>query len=162
MNDKIIIYTDGSCDKNPGGNGGFSSIIFIDENPIFLTGYESNTTNQRMEMKAVIQSLAYIDSIIDKNKEIVICSDSAYVCNCILQGWYKNWYRNDWINSKGEKVANQDLWEEMLKYVLQYPNIKFIKVKGHSDNIFNNKCDEMAKDVVSFKKLIDTSINSKR
>lgn len=160
MNENIIIYTDGSCDVNPCGNGGFSSIVFIDEKPIFLVGYEKNTTNQQMELKAAIQGLQYASSVQMLVKNVVLCTDSAYVCNCINQKWYKTWMTNGWKTSKGEPVANKKLWEELLSYIDSFDSMKFVKVKGHSDNIFNNKCDEMAKDIISFKKKIDYAIKS--
>lgn len=159
MDNRVLIYTDGSCDINPGGNGGFSSIIFIDENPIFLSGCDSNTTNQRMEMRAVIQAFEYLYSLIEKDKEIILFTDSAYVCNCFIQKWYKNWIKNGWKTSTGSDVQNQDLWKKMLVYTDHFINLKFCKVKGHADNIFNNKCDEMAKSIVSFKKEINKKIN---
>ena len=160
MSNKVIIYTDGSCDKNPGGNGGFSSIIVIDEKPVFIAGYEPKTTNQRAEMMAVIQALRYVQSI-SHFDEVVICTDSAYVSNCFINGWYKKWMKNGWKTIQGENVLNQDLWKILIDLINIHEQVKFIKVKGHSDNIFNNKCDEMAKDIVSFKKIVDNQIKKR-
>lgn len=157
---EVLIYTDGSCDKNPGGNGGFSSIIFIDEKPIFIAGYEPKFTNQRAEMMAVIQALSYLTQFTDIPR-VTICTDSAYVANCFINGWYKKWMKNGWKNSQGEDVLNQDLWRRLLSLIDDYEEVKFIKVKGHADNIFNNKCDMMAKDIVSFKKIIDNEIRKR-
>ena len=147
---KVIIYTDGSCDVNPGGNGGYAAIIFDNNKPIKLSGYEPNTTNQRMEMLAVISSLNYFK----EKKSITLFTDSAYVCNGYNQKWYNNWKRNGWKNSKGEDVANKDLWLRIIEAV-EFHDVKMIHVKGHADNIFNNECDIMAKDIVSFYKKID-------
>lgn len=145
----IIIYTDGSCDKNPGGNGGYAAIIFENQNPIKISGYEPNTTNQRMEMKAVISALNYYN----ERKKIILFTDSAYVCNCYNQKWYNNWIKNGWKNSKGEPVANRELWMELIKgFELHDVEMKY--VKGHNGNIFNEECDKMAKDIILFNKSI--------
>lgn len=150
MNCNIInIYTDGSCDSNPGGNGGYAAIIFDGVNPIKISGYEPNTTNQRMEILAVIKALEYFR----EPKQIYIYSDSAYVCNCYKGKWYENWMSNGWINSKKEPVANKDLWERFVELV-SFHDIEFCKVKGHSNNLLNNECDKMAKEIIQFNKTI--------
>lgn len=145
------IYTDGGCRGNPGGRGAYSAIIFSNETPIFITGYESNTTNQRMELKAAILGLKFVEH----RSDIKLYSDSAYLCNCFKDKWYIGWLKNDWKNSKGEKVANRDLWETILKLVAFHSSVEFIKVKGHSSNIYNNKCDEMVNDIMDFKIMIE-------
>lgn len=151
--DNYIIYTDGGCTENPGGEGGYSAIILSNGNPIFITGYESKTTNQRMELKAAILGLKFIE----RPSNIKLYSDSAYLCNCFISKWYESWEKNDWKNSKKESVANKDLWELLLKLVRFHKSVEFKKVKGHSDNIINNKCDEMATDIVRFKHQLNSN-----
>jgi len=154
MDEKIenyIVYTDGGCDSNPGGHGGYAAIILKDDTPIFITGYEDKTTNQRMELKAVILGLKFIE----RPSNIKVYSDSAYVVNCFKDKWYVKWENNNWVNSKNEPVANIQLWKLLLQLVRFHNTVEFIKVKGHSDNIFNNKCDAMATDIVAFKKELD-------
>lgn len=151
-----IIYTDGGCRGNPGGRGAYSAIIFSGSNPIFLTGYEDNTTNQRMELKAAIVGLKFIEH----KANIKLYSDSAYLCNCFSNKWYVNWLKNNWKNAKGESVANRDLWELILKLVSFHESVEFIKVKGHDSNIFNNKCDEMVNDMMDFKERIEIMVEN--
>ena len=147
-----FIYTDGSCDVNPGGNGGYAAVIIKDSKPQIITGYEPKTTNQRMELKAAIEAIRICDELPD----IELYSDSAYMCNMFNNYWVKAWVKNGWKNAKGEPVANKDLIEDLLSLILSREGTtKFIKVKGHSDNVFNNKCDEMAKSIIQFKLLID-------
>lgn len=119
--------------------------------PIYITGFEENTTNQRMELKAAILGLQMIKtpSIID------LYTDSAYLCNCFKDKWYESWEKNGWVNSKKEPVANKDLWETLLKLARSHEVLRFHKVKGHADNIFNNKCDQLCTDIINFKKQID-------
>ena len=155
----ILIYTDGSCDMNKkdSGTGGYAAIIYKNKLPLFISGYAEKTTNQRMEMMAVITSLEYIT----EPSAITLCTDSAYIYNCIEQKWYVNWRKNGWINSKNEPVANKDLWERMLSSLEFHKSVKFVKVKAHKDNPFNNKCDELAKDIVDFQQMIYNSIQKK-
>ena len=153
--DSVIIYTDGSCDKNPGGNGGYSAIIFESQKPIKVSGYEPNTTNQRMEMMAVIAALSYFK---DK-RSISLYTDSSYVCNGYNQKWYINWMKNGWKNSKGEDVANKDLWIKIIELV-EFHDVNMVHVKGHADNIFNNECDYMAKDIITFYKKISKFVEN--
>lgn len=155
MND-VLIYTDGSCDKNPGGNGGYAVIIFDEHNPIKISGYEPVTTNQRMEMKAVITALNYFKT----RKTIRLFTDSAYVCNGYNKKWYSSWLKNGWKNSKGEDVANRDLWEHIIELV-NFHDVEINYVKGHSTNIFNNECDLMAKDIIRFYKEIKSKIDQR-
>jgi len=142
-----IVYTDGGCRINPDGPGGYAAVIINKQNrPIYITGYEPSTTNQRMELKAVITGLR----MIERSSNIKVYSDSAYIINCFNQKWYEKWEKNKWINSKKEPVANIDLWIILLKLVRFHKNVEFIKVKGHSDNLINNKCDQLATDIVNF------------
>lgn len=150
---KALIYTDGSCIKNPGGNGGYATIIFEDDLCVKLSGFEPKTTNQRMELKAVIEGLRYFDT----PHQITVCSDSAYVCNAHINKWYNTWMLNGWQNSNGQKVANIDLWKDFIR-LLDRHKLTMVKVKGHSDNIFNNECDMMAKDIITFYNRVKSNI----
>lgn len=148
MNKKTYcIYTDGSCDVNPGGNGGYAAVIFQDQNLFMISGYEPCTTNQRMELKAALEAIR----VCDKHSDIDIFTDSAYMFNSFNKGWIKTWLKNGWRNSKGEPVANRDLIEGILKLIYERDGqVTFHKVKAHADDILNNKCDEMAKGAITF------------
>jgi len=162
----IKIYTDGACKENP-GQGGAAAIIHIDNNKIGITSREEKSTNQRMEIKAIIIAIEKIlethsysnEMLFDIDKEIEFYTDSAYVYNCINQKWYKRWIENGWINSKKEPVANRDLWEILLKGLSLLKEkgyyYTFYKVKGHSDDKLNEEVDKLAKLAVkSSKQLI--------
>lgn len=135
---KIILYTDGACSGNP-GLGGWGAILFYNGKEKILSGGEQNTTNNRMELTAVIKGLQALKEICD----VEVYSDSAYVVNALLQGWVDNWIKNGWKSSKG-KVLNIDLWEMLLEQTDKH-NVSWHKVKGHSDNENNNRCDELAR-----------------
>ena len=134
---QIHIYTDGACSGNP-GPGGWGAILQFGENYKEISGFVEATTNNRMEITAVIEAL----KILKYPCAVKVYSDSAYVVNAFNQKWIVNWQKNNW-KSKSGSVLNQDLWQELLKYTKVH-NVEFIKVKGHSDNKYNNRCDELA------------------
>jgi ribonuclease HI len=134
---QIHIYTDGACSGNP-GPGGWGAILQFGENHKEISGFAGDTTNNRMEITAVIEALKSLKYSCD----VKVYSDSAYVVNAFNQKWIVNWQKNSW-KSKSGKVLNQDLWKELLEYT-KIHKIEFIKVKGHSDNKYNNRCDELA------------------
>jgi len=138
MRKKIIMYTDGACSGNP-GPGGYAAVLMYEENIKEISGFEKDTTNNKMEMTAVIKGLESIKEPCD----IEIYSDSSYVVDSVEKGWLFGWVKKNWIKSDKKPVKNIELWTEMLKY-LKMHNIKFIKVKGHSDNEYNNRCDKLA------------------
>lgn len=143
----IQVWTDGACSGNPGSGGAAAIIRYSNSTVKEITFYEEQSTNQRMEIKAVIIAIAEILKTSHDEKNIEIYSDSAYVCNCINQEWYKRWFKNGWINSKKEPVANKDLWEnlfQMLNELKEDYQITFIKVKGHSMNTWNKRVDRLA------------------
>lgn len=108
-----------------------------------ISGAEADTTNNRMELRAVIEALASL-----KQPCKVSCySDSAYLVNCFRNKWYVNWQKNGWKNSKGQPVENQDLWRSLLAH-MDIHQVTYIKVKGHSDNEWNNRCDELARNAI--------------
>lgn len=138
MSKEVTIYTDGACSGNP-GPGGYGAILMYKENKIEISGREDNTTNNKMEMMAAIIAL-------EKLKEpciVTLYSDSAYLVNAINQGWLKNWKSNNWKTAAKDPVKNIDLWIR-LDNLLNVHNVKFVKVKGHANNEYNNRCDELA------------------
>ena len=139
------IYTDGSLKKiGDASFGGWAFIITRDNEQMYATsGCEDSTTNQRMELTAILEALKYIQDKRRKNEKIVIISDSAYAINCYLQEWYISWQNNGWINSKGAEVANRDLWLQIIPFFDNYW-YEFKHIKGHENNYWNDKCDEMA------------------
>ena len=136
--DEVIIYTDGACSGNP-GKGGWGAILMYGEHRKEISGGELETTNNRMELTAPIEAL----KLLKKPCIVKIYSDSAYLVNAFLQGWIYNWQKNGWKTSDKKDVKNRDLWEEIYKFT-KIHKIEWIKVKGHSDNEFNNMCDKMA------------------
>ena len=135
---KVIIYTDGACSGNP-GPGGWGALLMFEENKKEISGSNENTTNNIMELTAVIEAL----KLLKYECEVDLYSDSAYVVNAFLKGWIYNWEKNNWKTANKEPVKNKELWEE-LYFLNQKHKINFIKVKGHSDNEFNNRCDYLA------------------
>ncbi len=135
---EVKIYTDGACSGNP-GPGGYAAILIYNDVEKEISGGEKNTTNNKMEIMAVLKGL----EALKEPCKVTIYSDSAYVVNTIEKGWIYNWKKNNWIKSDKSKVKNIDLWEELLR-LMKIHDIKFVKVKGHSDNEYNNRCDRLA------------------
>lgn len=124
---------------NP-GPGGWGTILMYKEASKEISGYMADTTNNIMEITAVIEGL----KLLKYKCEVEIYSDSAYVVNAFNNKWIYGWMKNNWINSSKEPVKNKELWQELYDLVKQH-EVKFIKVKGHSDNKYNNRCDELAR-----------------
>ncbi len=135
---EIDIYTDGACSGNP-GPGGWGVVLIYQENKKELSGYQPETTNNRMELFAAIQGL----SALKESCAVNLYSDSSYLVNAFEKHWIEKWQRNGWKTSTKSPVENQDLWKLLLIHVRKH-QVRFIKVKGHSDNQYNNRCDEMA------------------
>ena len=136
---KVIIYTDGACSGNP-GPGGWAAILISGKNRKEISGGNKNTTNNIMEITAILEGL----KALKVECEVNIYSDSAYCVNAFNQGWIYNWIKKGWKTASGEPVKNKELWQEL--YVLtQKHKVTFNKVKGHSDDELNNRCDEMAR-----------------
>ena len=134
----IEIYTDGACSGNP-GPGGWGVVLLYQGNKKELAGYQPETTNNRMELFAAIQGLAALR----EPCEVTLYSDSSYLINAFEKHWLDNWQRNGWKTSSKSPVENQDLWKLLLLHVKNH-RVRFVKVKGHSDNAYNNRCDELA------------------
>jgi ribonuclease HI len=139
---EVVIYTDGACSGNP-GPGGWGAILLYGGHRKELSGGEKHTTNNRMEITAVIESL----KLLKEPCKVKLYSDSAYLVNCFRQGWFRGWLKNGWKNSKGQPVENQDLWMALLK-LMETHDVEYIKVKGHSDNEYNNHCDFLAREAI--------------
>ena len=148
---KIRIFTDGACSENP-GPGGWAAVFNSEDKCKMISGNESMTTNNRMELKAVIESFKKILSRFRTRRDIQfeLYSDSAYVVNSINNGWIEKWQKNNWKTTKDEDVKNRDLWEQ---FVILHDTIKsvgidvkIIKIKGHTGNTFNELVDKMAKE----------------
>lgn len=150
-NKAIIVYTDGACSKNPGGPGGWAATLNFDERYDILSGHEFSTTNNRMELMAVVASLTYL---LDKGfKNIIINSDSAYVVNGVKMGRIYEWYRQGWQTKRGKEIANADLWKQLHEVlILGDVSIRFNKVPGHAGRTFNEIADEEAKKEVQYAK----------
>ena len=139
MTKTVEIYTDGACSGNP-GKGGWCAILLYGGNEKVLAGGDPDTTNTRMEVYAAIAGLAAL-----KERCVVkLYSDSAYLVNAIEQGWLDGWRRNGWKTSGKQAVKNKDLWERLTE-LLRAHAVTFVKVKGHADNVYNNRCDEYAR-----------------
>lgn len=137
--EKVIIYTDGACSGNP-GPGGWGTILLYKDIKKELSGRSEITTNNIMEITAVIEGLKQLKF----ECEVEIYSDSAYVVNAFNNGWIYNWMKNNWKTSGKEPVKNKELWQELYQLTKRH-KVRFIKVKGHSDNELNNRCDELAR-----------------
>lgn len=135
---EVLIYTDGACSGNP-GPGGWGAILIYNSVQKEISGAQNNTTNNIMEITAVLEAL----KLLKEECSVKIYSDSAYVVNAFNQGWIYNWKKNNWKTAGKEPVKNQELWEELYS-LTQKHKVEFIKVKGHSDNEFNNRCDFLA------------------
>ena len=135
---EVTIYTDGACSGNP-GPGGWGAILMLGENRKEISGGSENTTNNIMELTAVIEAL----KILKRPCKVNIYSDSAYVVNAFLQKWIYGWIKKGWKTAGGDPVKNKELWQELYSFTKTH-DVTFKKVKGHADNEFNNRCDDMA------------------
>ena len=134
----VTIYTDGACSGNP-GKGGWGAILMCKGKMKEISGGEKETTNNRLELTAPIEAL----KLLKKPCNVKIYSDSAYLINAFTNGWIYNWFKNGWKTADKKDVKNKELWIEIYNYT-KIHKIEWIKVKGHSDNEYNNRCDEMA------------------
>ena len=142
MKEKVIIYTDGACSGNP-GPGGWGAILMYKENKKEISGGCKNTTNNIMEITAVIEALKCLKI----QSDVQVYSDSAYTVNAFNSKWIYGWIKNGWKTSNGDNVKNKELWQELYS-LTQKHNVEFIKVKGHADNEYNNRCDELARNAI--------------
>lgn len=141
--EEVTIYTDGACSGNP-GPGGWGAILMYKGNKKEISGGKENTTNNVMELAAVIEALKLLKFPCKVN----LYSDSAYVVNAFTQKWINNWQKNSWKTADKQDVKNKELWQELLSLTKTH-QVTFIKVKGHADNEYNNRCDELARQAIS-------------
>ena len=142
---KVEVYTDGACSGNP-GIGGYCAILVYNGIEKIISGSENQTTNNRMELLAVIKGLERLKQpcVVD------LYSDSQYVVDAFNQGWITLWQNNGWRTAGKKEVKNIDLWKRLLE-LINLHSVNFIKVKGHADNEYNNRCDKIA--VEEYKKI---------
>lgn len=136
----VLLYTDGACSGNP-GPGGWGCVLSFQGKTKELSGHMPSTTNNRMEIFAVISGLGALK----EPCKVEVYSDSAYTVNAFNDHWIDNWQKNGWINSKKQPVENSDLWKLLLQIIrVKKHDVTFHKVKGHADDPLNNRCDELA------------------
>lgn len=153
-NKAIIVYTDGACSNNPGGPGGWAATLNYDDRYDVLSGHSISTTNNRMELTAVVEAIKYL-TVRKGYKKIIINSDSAYVVNGVNKGWIYEWVKKGWRTKQGHDLANADLWKELYTYcTMKDVQIMFKKVTAHVGNTFNEIADEEAKKEVEHAKRI--------
>lgn len=142
---KVLIYTDGACSGNP-GCGGWGAVLVYGKAEKELCGSDKDTTNNRMELTAVIKAL----EALKEPCEAEITSDSKYVCDAVNNGWVYSWQKNGWRKADKKPALNVDLWQRLLE-LLKVHKTTFIWVKGHNGHPYNERCDRLA--VEQYKKL---------
>ena len=135
---KVEIFTDGACSGNP-GPGGYGVILRSENKTKELSAGYRQTTNNRMELRAVIAGL----EALKEKCTVKIYSDSKYIVDAVQQGWARRWQNNNWYRNKNEKALNPDLWQKLLA-LIDFHHVKFIWVKGHAGHVENERCDELA------------------
>ena len=138
MKKHVEIYTDGACSGNP-GPGGWGVVLRYGEREKELSGGEDQTTNNRMELTAVIKGL----EALKESCEITLYTDSKYVSDAFNQGWIYAWMKKNWKKADNKPVLNKELWQRLYE-LWKMHDITLVWVKGHADNRYNNRCDEMA------------------
>ena len=134
----VTIYTDGACSGNP-GPGGWGAILQYGEHRREMSGGEAETTNNRMELTAVIEAL----SALKEPCAVDLYSDSKYAIDALEKGWVYNWQQNGWRKKDKKPALNVDLWQKLLELFARH-QVRLHWVKGHAENPFNNRCDELA------------------
>jgi ribonuclease HI len=153
---EIIVYTDGSCLNNP-GKGGYAAVILEESGEKIISGGYKYTTNNRMEILAIINAVKYLNNYSGK---ITVYTDSRLICDTINKGWLQNWKRKGWIKSDKKPVLNKDLWSE-LDVCMRGKNISINWVKAHAGTHYNEQCDQIARDMASIDNL-PSDINYER
>lgn len=151
---EVDIYTDGACSGNP-GPGGWAAILMVPGIEKTISGSEAATTNNRMELTAALEAL----KALKWSCQVRLYSDSAYLVSAFTRGWLENWQRNGWKNAAKDPVSNLDLWQALLEAARPH-QIEWIKVQGHADNEYNNRCDQLA--VAEIRKLRESANQSVR
>ncbi|MBO5411982.1 MAG: ribonuclease HI [Clostridia bacterium] len=143
MKKSVSLYTDGACSGNP-GLGGYGGILIYGNVRREYSGSETETTNNRMELLAVIVGLKRLKYPC----KVDVYSDSAYTVNAFINGWIYAWEKSGWKKADNKSVLNVDLWEELLALTRTH-DVTFHKVAGHADNELNNRCDELARGAIT-------------
>ncbi len=146
---EVQLYSDGACSGNP-GPGGWGCVLIAGKHVRKLSGYESNTTNNRMELLGVIRGL----EALLRTAKVHIVTDSTYVKNAFTEGWLASWQRNGWKTRTGDPVKNQDLWLELC-YLQRKHVLTWEWVKGHSGHEYNEICDTLARQAIGRKAGVD-------
>ncbi len=134
----VVIYTDGACSGNP-GPGGWAAILRYNHHEKVLTGAAPHTTNNRMELTAVIKAL----QALKEPCRVDLYTDSSYIVRAFREGWVERWQRNGWQTARKQPVENQDLWRQLLELTRRH-DVRFLKVKGHAGDPLNNQVDRLA------------------
>lgn len=134
----VSIYTDGACSGNP-GKGGWGAVLVYNGKEKELSGGNPETTNNRMELTAVIKAL----EALNEPCNVTLTTDSKYVCDAINKGWVYSWMKNGWKKADKKPALNVDLWKELLE-LLKIHNVDFVWVKGHNGHEYNERCDRLA------------------
>lgn len=135
---RVEIFTDGACSGNP-GPGGWGAILRYKNTEKEISGGDAQTTNNRMELMAVISAL----EMLKEQCEVTLYSDSQYVCNALTRGWAKNWKKNGWMRNRKEPALNPDLWDRLLALYDKH-KVDVVWVKGHDGHPENERCDKLA------------------
>lgn len=138
MMKNVEIFTDGACSGNP-GPGGWGAVLVYNGTEKEISGAEKDTTNNRMELTAVIEAL----KALKQPCKVVLTTDSKYVCDAINKGWVFSWRKNGWRKADKKPALNIDLWEDLL-HQLEIHKVEFVWVKGHNGHKYNERCDELA------------------
>lgn len=138
----VQIYTDGACSGNP-GKGGWGAVLIYGKNEKQIAGGEQSTTNNRMELTAVIRAL----QLLKEPCRITLTTDSKYVCDSINKGWVYNWQKKGWKKADGKQALNIDLWSTLLE-LLNVHEVQFQWIKGHAGHKYNEMCDKLATDEI--------------
>ncbi|MDE6660032.1 MAG: ribonuclease HI [Eubacterium sp.] len=134
----VDIYTDGACSGNP-GKGGWGAVLVYGNKEKEISGANADTTNNRMELTAVIEAL----KILKEPCNVTLTTDSKYVCDAINQEWVYSWKKNNWKKADKKPALNIDLWEKLLE-LLEIHNVTFVWVRGHNGHPYNERCDTLA------------------
>ena len=134
----VEIYTDGACSGNP-GKGGWGAVLVYGNKEKEISGADADTTNNRMELTAVIEAL----SILKEPCNVTLTTDSKYVCDAINKEWVYSWRKNGWRKADKKPALNVDLWEQLLE-LLEKHNVSFVWVRGHNGHPYNERCDTLA------------------
>lgn len=135
---KVTIYTDGACAGNP-GPGGWGAVLIYKDIEKTASGFDPDTTNNRMELTAAIEALR----LLNRPCVVDLFTDSAYLCNAFACKWVEKWKSNGWKTSSKKPVENKDLWLQLVELCRKH-HVRFIKVKGHSGDLYNEMCDRLA------------------